>query len=81
MRVTIIFILYGNPLVLMATKTFKTGRIWSIGTKKYSISNPSAIIALKYGKNVSRGILEMQKKIVEQEEEISTMGAWIGDRV
>ena len=44
---------------------------------KYSISKPSAIIALKYGKNVSRGILEMQKKIVEQEEEISTMGAWI----
>ena len=40
---------------------------------KYSISKPSAIIALKYGKNVSRGILEMQKKIVEQEVEISTM--------
>ena len=46
---------------------------------KYSISNPSAIIALKYGKNVSRGILEMQKKIVEQEEEINDMGTRLGE--
>ena len=30
---------------------------------KYSISNPSAIIALKYGKNVSRGILEMEAEL------------------
>ena len=46
---------------------------------KYSISKPSAIIALKYGKNVSRGILEMQKKIVEQEEEINDMGTRLGE--
>jgi hypothetical protein len=30
---------------------------------KYSISNPSAIIALKYGKNVSRGIIKMESII------------------
>jgi hypothetical protein len=32
-------------------------------SKKYAISNPSAAIALRYGVNVSRGILKMESII------------------
>jgi len=32
-------------------------------SKIYAISNPSAAIALMYGKNVSRGILKMESVI------------------
>jgi len=39
-------------------------------SKKYAISNPSAIIALKYGKNVSRGILGMEREIVVMTKEL-----------
>ncbi len=31
--------------------------------KKYAISAPSAAIALRYGKNVSKGIQEMEKRL------------------
>ena len=46
-----------------------------------AVTPASIAIALKYGKNVSRGILEMEKKILEQRREIEIMGAWIAERV
>jgi len=49
-------------------------------SKVYAISKPSAEIALRYGTNVSKGIKEMEKKILAQADEIAQMGAWIGDR-
>jgi hypothetical protein len=34
-------------------------------SKIYAISNPSAAIALRYGVNVSRGIVEMESRLEE----------------
>jgi len=45
----------------MPTKTYKTGKTWNTGSKKYAISDLNAEIALKYGKTVSQGIREMEK--------------------
>jgi hypothetical protein len=50
-------------------------------TKKWAVSDGAQEIALKYGRNVSQGILAMEKKIQEQAKEISDMGAWIEERV
>ena len=46
-----------------------------------TISKEAHMIAIKYGKNVSRGIVEMEKVIQEQKKEIADMGAWIEERV
>jgi len=40
------------------------------GAKTYAISDSSAAIALKYGKNVSQGILEMDRLVKEIEHEL-----------
>ena len=45
------------------TRTYKTGKTWNTGSKKYAISDSNAEIALKYGKTVSQGIREMEKLI------------------
>ena len=45
----------------MPTRTYKTGKTWNTGSKKYAISDPNAEIALKYGKTVSQGIGEMER--------------------
>lgn len=50
-------------------------------SKVYAIATPSAKLALRYGKNVSKGIAAMGKKIEAQEKEIAQMGAWIEERV
>jgi len=47
----------------MPSQKYATGKTWSVGTKKYSISKSAAEIALKYGPNVSKGILGMQRRI------------------
>ena len=47
-------------------------------SKKYAISNPSAIIALKYGKNVSRGILGMEREIVVMTKELHRLAKELG---
>jgi len=46
-----------------------------------TISKDAHMTAIKYGPNVSKGILAMEKKIVEQEKDIGKMGAWIEERV
>ncbi len=46
-----------------------------------AVTSKAIKIALKYGKNVSRGIMGMEKKIEEQTKEIARMGAWIEERV
>lgn len=46
-----------------------------------TISKASHLIAIRYGKNVSQGIMEMEKKIVEQKHEIEELIAVIGDTV
>ena len=45
----------------VSTRTYKTGKTWNTGSKKYAISDPNAEIALKYGKTVSQGIGEMER--------------------
>ena len=46
-----------------------------------TISKESHLIAIRYGKNVSRGIQEMEAVIQKQKSEIAQMGAWIEERV
>ena len=64
----------------MTSKSYKSGKTWPVGAKKYAISAPSAAIALKYGANVSRGIGMMEKKIKEQEKELKTYSAFVAGR-
>jgi hypothetical protein len=58
--------------VLLPTKKddARSIRHWrdKMPSKIYAISNPSAAIALRYGKNVSRGIGMMEKGIVARDE-------------
>jgi len=51
----------------MTSKTYKSGKTWPVGAKKYAISAPSAAIALRYGKNVSKGIKVMEDVINAQQ--------------
>lgn len=50
-------------------RLLRNGPARAYGTKKYAISAPSAAIALRYGENVSRGILKMDDKIEKLEKE------------
>jgi hypothetical protein len=52
----------------MTTKLYRTGKRWSIGTKKYAISDPAATVALAYGENVSKGILKMEECLEDYRE-------------
>jgi len=49
-------------------------------SKVYAISAPSAAIALRYGKNVSKGILKMEEKIAELEHEVEIYSEYARDR-
>jgi len=46
-----------------------------------TISKSAHVTAIKYGPNVSKGIMAMEAKISEQAKEIGKMGAWIEERV
>jgi hypothetical protein len=64
----------------MTSKSYKSGKTWPVGAKKYAISAPSAAIALRYGANVSRGIGKMEVRIAELEHEVEIYSEYARDR-